>query len=503
MDVGERPPVDQTGKTDSVQHERQPPSHEVNQAGHSYIVVNLETGEISITSDAKLASNAKQIHDFVIKYLDTLSVDQLKTLQSLNLRPTKFKGNFTSHLPSWAQKTLIKSESALADLKSFILNRGTSDTQLMKEVKSLSRVLLALKNPSIEKQVKELSDLRDQLANSEKVLRVLQDNAEQANMKSAIMDLEFEISERQNHLFGSVIQYTGISLNDFSQLKNSTNEAIKDNPLLKEFKELATFEPKDKTGKKIDFEKKAQIRVAFPKQSKGSETSVKTGETIIIPTEFSDSAKTAETLIKGKKKEYLARTPNETTVKKRLESHYASKGEDVPNTTSFGVGVTLDKLQSLSNVSFTQLENAVANYLVDGGVVKENAAYIGSELKDFLLELPKNQKMTLEELHEAVKKRVVEHNINVQDIDHETFADLVEAGVGGAIPNDLFNAPEFNEAFKAYRDGSWEPGEEVEITFTHFKVDPRDPVPAEEIALTQIDRLFADPKAQAILQQFI
>lgn len=113
-------------------------SRKTSQAGHSYLTVG--SGKLETTSDEKLASSAKQINKFVKQNIDKLNSQELRMLNRLQEKVVgerKINSKLLNKLPSGVKKTLLKAESALISVKSFITNRGVSDSKLMREVQAL------------------------------------------------------------------------------------------------------------------------------------------------------------------------------------------------------------------------------------------------------------------------------------------------------------------------------------------------------------------------------
>jgi hypothetical protein len=474
--------------------------------GRLYIVVQDKS--LLLTSDAKLASNAKQINKFVKNNLNTLNERQLKLLKSISLQDNSYTKS--SFLPAFVQKTLNKCDNLLMSVATFLLNRGRTDASLVKEVKQTAenrlKVVRAIKDlqgklnhldvsdstTKLSALKKELSEVEmklfdltvanaperklDQIrAEQEKDTPEIQAFKEQkARLREGIEELKEKFTDEKKEAIKDFLAQTRQLKDDPAEIKAAKKEfSEKNNSVLSELKSLTS----------TSISNEAQINVAQSHKR----------TTFAVPTQLADRAM-SHSEIKGKG--YALRASDEMTVKKHVEEYYEAEGMQAPTSHTLGSAVGFDHLTNTKDVSYDQLHYAAFNKLIDHSVHKDDASYVAAELNDLVQELPKKIK-TLEDLKEAFVKRVLAHNETKEKIDRETFADLVEAGTGGGVPTDLYRAPEYKAAAAAYRGNKWPEGEERVITFTHL-----DKFALEKVSAA-IDNMFADPAARSVLENFL
>jgi hypothetical protein len=98
-------------------------------------------------------------------------------------------------------------------------------------------------------------------------------------------------------------------------------------------------------------------------------------------------------------------------------------------------------------------------------------------------------------IQKALKERIAINNQRTEKVDKETFWDFIKRD--DRIPIDLKNAPEYQQTLKAFKNGSWQDGEEKEITFTNF--DDKDLEKWNAI----LESFFKNSSVRAVLPKFI
>jgi len=482
------PPVaSETNPTNALPPEKTPEAR-----GRIYLVIR--DNEMLLTKDALVSSNAKQINKFVKKNLNNLSEEQLKFLKSINLQKKSYTR--ASDLTGFAKNTLLKCDNALMALQTFVLNRGRTDASLVKEVKQkvtnqLKTIALKdlqgkLNQLEILDSLTQLNQLKKELSQVEmKLFDLSKGNKADTGETLALKEQKAKLSNEISELKSTFTEEKKTAMKDFLvATRPSRNDSAEVKAAKKEFQELNKgILSESKALTSISLSDEAQINVSMPHQR----------TTFSVPTEFGDRANSSHEI---KNQGYALRGEDEMTVRKHVGEHFEKAGLETPTYRTLGAAAEFDILTTTPEVSFDQLHFATFNKLMDLSIHKDDANYVAGELNDLVQELPKEIE-SLDDLKGALVSRVSSNNAKMEAIDRETFEDLIGGGVGGAVPLDLFRAPEYKAIRTAFNNGDWGASEEKEITFTHLDAD------ALANVSNGIDSLFVDPAARLVLEKFL
>lgn len=334
--------------------------------------------------------------------------------------------------------------------------------------------------------------LKDSLQEMKEKLPTLDSNSKEAKeLKDAISDTEADIGKRELQLrskdsrkqMREALKECSIKEEDSSDLKAAKSKFAQENAgLVQQMKSLTS----------IQFKEDAEVRVV----------NVHTGDTesFSVPTNFSDRTDTLQSI---KAKGYSARAEGEMTVRKHVKEHYEAKGQPVPDASVLGSAVSMEKLANESHVNYEQMANAFGNKFLDmtektvpifGSIAKSGAGKVGRVLDEILNELPNDAIKNQSDLKKELQKRMQDSNVTKETVDRDLFSDLV---VGGKTNYDVTLAPEFKTLTDAFKDGSWQKGEEREIHLTDFT--PKDLA----LTLKALDYVFNDPDTQKVLEHFV
>lgn len=188
------------------------------------------------------------------------------------------------------------------------------------------------------------------------------------------------------------------------------------------------------------------------------------------------------------------------TVHKYFKKHYEQKGEPLPDSAKSPSQISMENLAEENSFNHFQLQSAATNKLWDISLdrnifystAKEGSAVIGKKLVEIIKTLETKNRPNQFQLKQALIDKVIKENKKEERVSKEIFADLVKGKVG----LDLFNALEFKEVLKSFKDGSWTEGKK-EITFT--SINEKD----IESFVYVIHDFFKDPGTQKVLERFV
>ncbi|CUI17101.1 TNFAIP3-interacting protein 1 [Candidatus Protochlamydia naegleriophila] len=480
-------------------------SQSVQYKGHLYVKVDVEKGLIGFTSNSKLASTPMQIKKFMERHGNTLESGQAAMLEKASVKQGKITISERSLPDSLLGKSIAKIKKAVASVTSFIKNLGQTDSAITKHIHAKANERrVAIEHEKLSRSFEEklgqgglvtklgtLQYLKSGLTEMEERLLSMDPESREAHeLKEAIADTKQEIADKDLALRSKDArkQMMGLLKEVRISEKDSAEVVAAKGKFLEEQKELID---QMKSLTSIRFEENAEIQVI----------NVRNGisQTLSIPTNFNDRVDGGRAI---KWKGYSERDQNDLSVRKHVKTYYEEKGEVAPDGSKLGSAVSMSQLIGENNVNFEQLQSAATNKLLDvslglkifGSTAKEGAAIIGAALNAIIQELPNDNIQNQHDLKQALMDRIVHKNQVKEMVDKDTFAALI---TGGKINRDLYQAPEFKEAERAFKNGSWGVDEEREITFTNFNPDDLGNF------MKAIHYFFDDPDAQKVLENFV
>lgn len=473
--------------------------------GHQYVSVDVEKGLIGLTTSSKLASTPMQVKQFMERHGTTLEFGQAKMLERASVKNGKITISEQSSPDSFIGKSIAKVKRVVASVTSYIKNLGQTDSAIVKQIHTkANEQSVAIEYGKLNQAFEEklglgglatklltLEYLQSSLSEMEEGLSLMNPESKEANeLRETIGDTRQKIADREQALRSKdtrkqmmgMLKEVRISDDDSAEVAAAKSQFQEDRKgLIAQMKSLTS----------IRFEENAEIQVI----------NVHNGisQTLSMPTNFADRVDGGRAI---KQKGYSERGENDPSVRKHVKASYEEKGKVAPDSSKLGSSVSMSKLIGEEHVNFDQLQSASTNKLWDisldtlkifGSTAKEGSSIIGAALNAIIQELPNENIKNQQDLKQALMDRIVSTNQKKEMIDRELFADLTK----GKINNDLYHAPEFKEAQQAFKDESWGPDEEREITFTNF--DPSD-LPK---FMKAIHYFFNDPETQQVLESFV
>jgi hypothetical protein len=260
------------------------------------------------------------------------------------------------------------------------------------------------------------------------------------------------------------------------------------------------FRKDSKVGVHFDDRKHSEVGVHFNEKASVKVAFVHSGEfeKFDVSTNFSDRAEQL------RQRGYIERSPEDISIRKLVSTHFETEDKPVPDFRVIGSAVTFEELKDKECVDYQQLNHASERKIFEiaaktYGIFKDDAingsSFIATELNKIVQELPNDKINSLETLKQALKERIKDRNVTVEEVDRELFADLVL--IGSRVPFSLGIAPEFPAAKKAFNDKTWKDDEVKEIHFTEIENGKL------ESFMNAIDDFFADEAVIQVYNQFL